>query len=124
MGTKRGVEIIPLNKHKRITLRCPNCEEFALMDIRKKTRVNKKINYYVICPQCGYDFKQIGRPYNYWRDIKQKHKINANQLRSMQSEVMRGLLKRGEITVEETKDIIKTGNNITFIKPKKGSKKE
>ena len=88
---KYKLEIIPLRKHKRISLHCPRCGEYSLMDIQSKTRVKGKVNYYVTCPRCGYNFKQIGRPYNFFRDIKQQYKLSHTQLRKMQKEVVREL---------------------------------
>ena len=87
------------------------------MDVNTKTRIKGKVNYYVSCPQCGHDFRQVGRPYNYWRDIKQRYKLGITQLRSMQAEVVKKLLNSGEIFAEETQDIIRTGDMV-FIKPK------
>lgn len=111
------LEIAPLHEHRRVSLRCLNCEEFLLMDIQKKTRVKGKVNYYVTCPQCGYKFKQVGRPYNYWRDIKQRYRLGHTQLRSMQGGMVRKLLKTGKIAVKETEEVIQIGDT-TFIKPK------
>jgi len=119
-SNKYKLEIIPLRKHKRISLHCPSCEEFSLMDIQSKTRIKGKVNYYVTCPRCGYSFKQIGRPYNFWRDIRQQYKLSPTQLRKMQAEVVRELFETGEISREEYQNIIKIGD-MAFIKPQKGN---
>lgn len=122
-SARHDVEIVPFREHRRITLCCPNCDEFSLMDIYKKTRVKGKVNYYVTCPQCRHDFKQIGRLYNYWRDIKQRYRLGPLQVRSMQTEIVQKLLESGEIVAEETQDIIRTGDMV-FIKPKQRNEPE
>ena len=95
-------EIIKLEKQRRITLHCPNCSYFGLMDIKAKTRVEKKIHYYLCCPKCSQTFKQIGRPYNFWRDAKKKYNLGHEQSRAMQKELLRGLLEDGELKFKET----------------------
>ena len=114
--TRPEVEIVPLCEHRRITLPCPNCEQSFSMDIRQKTRVRGKVTYYVTCPNCGHDFRQVGRPHNFWRDIKRRYGLSPAQLRAMQSEMIRKVLETGDIPVEETMDTIRTGDMV-FIKP-------
>jgi len=113
-----GGEIVPLREHRRITLLCPECEQSSLMDIRQKTRIRGKVIYYVTCPNCSYSFKQIGRPYNFWRDINKRYKLDSKQIRSMQRGMIRKLIETGDIETYENDDTIRTGNMI-FIKPKK-----
>lgn len=121
--TLSAVEIVPLREHRRITLICPKCEKSSLMDIRQKTRIHGKIIYYVKCPNCGNSFKQVGRPYNFWRDINKRYHLNSKQIRSMQREMMRKLIETGDIVADENDDTIRTGNMI-FIKPKIQDKKD
>jgi len=119
----KKVEIIPLGMYKRISLSCPNCKEFSLKDIQKKIRINGKINYFVTCSKCGHDFKQVGRPDNYWRSLKQQYKLGSKQLRSMKSEMVKQVVETGDIGIKETENIIQIGD-IVFIKPKKDNEVE
>jgi predicted GIY-YIG superfamily endonuclease len=90
-----------LGEQKRISLHCPNCNYFGVMNIKGKTKVEKHTNYYVCCPKCGQNFKQTGRPYNFWRHIKKKYNLSHKELRTMQKESMRKLLQDHEIKAKE-----------------------
>ncbi len=115
--TKRSdAEILPLRDHRRITLRCPRCDEYSLMGIRKKIRVRRRVNYHVTCENCSHTSVQVGLPYNFWRDIKKRYKLSAEQLRSMQASMIGRLLETGELVALEDAQTIRTGDMI-FIKP-------
>jgi len=86
---KTRYEILPLREHRRISLHCPKCEQFLLMDIRKKARIKGKVTWYVMCPNCSHSFKQVGRPYNYWRDIKSRYNLDSKQVLAMQTATVR-----------------------------------
>ena len=86
------------------------------MGIRKKIRVRRTVNYHVTCENCRHTFVQVGRPYNFWRDIKKRYKLSADQLRSMQASTIGRLLETGELVALEEAQTIRTGDMI-FIKP-------
>ena len=114
------IEIIPLRQHRRISLNCPECEQYSLMDIHKKVRIRRKVTFYVTCPNCSHSFKQVGQSYNFFRDIKKRYKLNSKQIRSMQKAVFRQFFESGctETNLTEENDrTIRTGDMI-FIKPK------
>ncbi len=85
-----------IKQQKRISLFCPNCNYFGLMNIKGKIKVEKRISYYVCCPKCGQNFKQSGRPYNFWRDLKKKHKLKRKEVRTMQKEFMHKFIQEAE----------------------------
>lgn len=87
------------------------------MPILLKTKTNKKVYYVVRCPNCGYVFKQIGRPYNFWRDLKYKYKLNHDQLRAMQREMVRSFIQKGTPGIVERGKMVKLGK-LAAIKPK------
>ena len=110
------VEIVPLRELRRITLRCTGCGQMSLMDIRQKVRFSGRVTYYVRCPRCGCEFKQIGRPPNFSRNIKQRYGFSSAQLRLMKTEMIRKIIKTGEIVAKETEKTIQAGD-VDFIKP-------
>lgn len=81
-----GMKIERINEQKRISLSCPKCNYYGLMDIKTKFKVDNQINYSVSCPECGRGFRQIGRRFNLWRYLKKKHKLKHGELRTMQRE--------------------------------------
>ena len=74
------------------------------------------VNYHVTCENCGHASVQVGRPYNFWRDIKNRYKLSAEQLRSMQASMIGRLLETDELVAREDAQTIRTGDTI-FIKP-------
>ncbi len=65
------------------------------MNIKEKER-NRELNriiFHVNCPKCGYEFFQIGRWFNFWRDMKNKHNLNQDELRKAQKQVMKDFLE-------------------------------
>ncbi len=117
--TKKTIEeIVKLEKQRRVTLHCPNCSYFGLMDIKAKIRVEKKIHYYLCCPKCSQTFKQIGRPYNFWRDVKKNYNLSHEELRTMQKQLLRKFFKDGELKAKQTSKTIEIGD-LVFIKSKK-----
>jgi hypothetical protein len=111
-------EIVKLGDQRRITLLCTNCGYFGLMLIKAKTKVEKRINYYVCCPECSHNFKQIGRPYNFWRSAKKNHNLSHEELRTMQKQLLRKFFKDGEFKAKQTFKTIEIGD-LVFIKPNK-----
>lgn len=109
-------EILLLRQHRRITLRCPRCDEYGLMSIRRKTRIRGTVNYHVTCPNCGWEFVQIGRPYNFWRDMKRRYNLNAEQLRSMQGSLITTFMNTSQILASENERTVCAGDFV-FIKP-------
>jgi len=105
-----------IKEQKRISLSCPNCNYYGLMDIKAKTKVEKRINYYVCCPKCGQNFKQVGRRFNFWRHLKKKHKLKHEEVRIMQKELPH---KDGEIKLKEKGNVLEIGD-VTFVKTEDG----
>ena len=99
-------QIVPLGNQRQISLDCPYCEEFKLVTIRRKFRIKGIINYEVSCPKCGNSFKQVGRRYNYWRDLKQKGKLTPRQIRSLQKQKWGEIFGTGNTKTVENKDKI------------------
>lgn len=113
---RAAAEIVPLREHRHISLRCPRCEEYGLTAIRKKARIRGTVNYHVTCPTCGHAFVQVGRPYNFWRDVKTRYNLSAGQLRSMQGSMIGRLLQTSQLVAREDQQTIRTGD-VVFIKP-------
>jgi len=88
------MKIERINEHKRISLPCPKCNRFGLMDIVAKFKIGNQVNYSLLCPECGCRFKQTGRRFNRWRDLKKKHKLNHDELRTMQKDFMQKELEK------------------------------
>ncbi|MBA7636562.1 hypothetical protein ES703_44182 [subsurface metagenome] len=116
---KTSYEILPLREHRRISLHCPNCEQYSLMAISRKTRRHGKVTFYVTCPKCGHSFKQVGRPYNFFRDIKSRYNLDSKQMRAMQKEVFRKFFESGGQALPLTSEDDRTirAGDMTFIKP-------
>ncbi len=90
-----------IKQQKRISLRCPECSHFGLMNIKGKIKVENQINYYVCCPKCDHNFKQIGRRFNFWRYLKKKHKLKHKEMRTLHKEFMSMALdEHGDIAIE------------------------
>ncbi|MGD0077734.1 MAG: hypothetical protein ABSB91_03795 [Sedimentisphaerales bacterium] len=115
-------KIARIGKQRRISLHCPNCSYFGLIDIKGRTKVGKKTKYYVRCPKCGQNFKQIGRPYNFWRDVKKKYNLNHEQLHTIQKEFMRKVHQDGQIKARKRTNAIEIGD-LVFIKHEDGDLK-
>ena len=69
------------------------------------------------CPHCHQDVNHVGRPYNFRQDIQRRYKINLKQLCFMQIKIMDDFIKTGDFCVEETQDMIRTGD-LVFMRPK------
>lgn len=86
-----------MKKQMRITLDCPNCGCCELMDIKEKGKIKilheQKVIFNVHCPKCGYDFVQIGRRSNFWRDVEKRYKLSHGELRKAQKQFMKDFLE-------------------------------
>ena len=89
------------------------------MDIKGKIKVEKQIIYYVCCPKCGHNFKQTGRRFNLWRDLKKRHKLKHKEIRTIQKEFMRKLVQDGEYKFDEKDNVLEIGD-VIFVKPEDG----
>lgn len=93
------------------------------MNIRQKARIRGKVVYHVTCPNCNHSFKQIGRPYNFFRDIKKRYKLDYKQIEELERAMIRKYCKTGdtgEALLYEDSHTLHAGDMI-FIKPQKRS---
>ncbi len=112
-----NVEIIPISQYRRISLHCPNCSRYSLMDISRKVRVKGKVKYQVRCRHCKHEFLG-GRRACPIREIGQRYGLTRKEVKSLKLFLfagdMRGLISGWERDDPDPQEILNRFPGINY----------
>ena len=104
-------------KQANISLSCMKCNEFCLMPILEKLKIEGKVFYVIRCPKCNFVFGQF-KPLNFFRDIKVRYKLSQKEMCELQRKIIEPAIKaflNGKTEYEDKRTFVKIGDRTILI---------